>query len=97
MSTKMKKMSELKVPELKAQCKSLQIPNYSKMKKNDLVEALTKAMESCGLNPKTYRFGEDEELKPARSEQAEHHAGPGDQGTEEATTTSDEALLIKCG
>ena len=39
MSTKMKKISELKVPELKAQCKSLHIPNYSKMKKNDLVEA----------------------------------------------------------
>ena len=62
----MKKMSELKVPELKAQCKSLQIPNYSKMKKNDLVEALTKAMESCGLNPKTYRFGAHEELKHRR-------------------------------
>jgi len=53
----MKKLSELKVHELKAQCRILQISNYSKMKKTDLVDTLTKAMRSQGLDPKTYLFG----------------------------------------
>ena len=44
----MKRLNEMKVPEMKAECKSLNIPNYSKMKKGELILALSQARESNG-------------------------------------------------
>ena len=52
----MKRLQEMKVSELRAECKNLSIPSYSKMKKSGLIEALSQALQSNGHDPKTFMF-----------------------------------------
>jgi len=78
----MKRLQAMTVPEMKAECKNLNIQNYSKMKKSDLIETITRALESNGYDPKIFMFqvasnGNQADERPVVSKSNNQVKGPG--------------------